>query len=387
MASSGQSQGNSIPQPAHSGNSSTSSSHRKLHTNNDGRNSNSKRPYHQTASVSELAMPSSAHNQQQGIKRPRVRDYIGHRGPSRLPASFGLSSGSPYDSSDNMPLPLVKPRASEHRYVVDRPREAPLKISTPADDFDAPLNLCVKRPSSSSATASSSAASAAHHISNNHHSSSINSSISSSSNNRNNVHKSSSAAAAAAAAAHSSRVESLAQQHERLLALAEAFPKKRGRKPKSLLAPNSVAQMPVIQIPTSMGNDGKGGKKRGRPPLMSPPPNMGFARTDLPNFGLEGLQMISNRLAAAAAAVPSTQLQPGWPTFSPSGQIIFPTARNGNSSNKLSVPTHVRESVSRSGSEGVKPSDSETDDESEASKADEREAINEENLRIPLRYG
>lgn len=384
MSSSGQSSNHnntSIPQPAHSGNS--SSSHRKLNVN-DGRNA--KRPY--SSITNEPVLPSSAHNQQ-GIKKPRVRDYIGHRGSSsRLaPAILGLSSGhsSHYDAGDNnMPLPLVKPRASEHMRF-DKPKEDLSKASAPSDDCDAPLNLCVVKRPSASATASSSAPVA--HTKNN------------SSHNSNIVHKSSSSSAAAA---HSSLVESLAQQHERLLALAESFPKKRGRKPKSLLAPNSsnshsIGNVPVIIVPNS--NDGKIQRKRGRPPLMSPPPNVGFTRGDLPNFGLEGLQMISNRLAAAAGAVPSTQLQPGWPSFGPTGelltfpnrsstgQIIFPSsAKNGNSS-KLSVPGHVRDSISRSSSE-VKPSDtSETDDESEASRADERETINEENLRIPLRYG
>lgn len=413
------------PQAAHSGNHSSSlqqAHHRKSlsdgHSKGGGSSNhnssfNNKRPNDHLLSLG-----------QQGIgKRPRVRDYVGHRAASSsssnrhnaaaIMAQFSgllpplhtqVTQFSGHEQLQPLALPLVKPRSgSEHR-TNSQAKESSSSSSSSrtvtggasgVDADDAPLNLCMKKPSSSSAPSRSS---------------------STATNNRDvaNVQRSLEAHA-----------QLLAQHQERMLALAteSVFPKKRGRKPKSLLVPSSSgfsgihagaghsggggghhsssatsSNLPIIVVP-STSNDNRP-RKRGRPPILSPPPSMGVPRagrgghheSSASSRGMSQLEMISNRLASAGGALP-TQLQPGWPTFSSTGQIIFPNSKNANgnsSSNRLNIPAGIRDSTSRSGSESVRPSEndeSETDEESDVSRPDLRETVNEEDLRLPLKFG
>lgn len=237
---------------------------------------------------------------------------------------------------------------------------------TATDDGDAPLNLCMKRPSTPNTQ--SSAASSKSAISNHH------------------------------AAQHKVTDDHRNQHHAYgdaghgqagLAADMLLHPRKRGRKPKSLLAamnstpvhqmPSAAAHVPPIVVPSG---DNKP-RKRGRPPLLSPPPSSSHgpvARNDHA-LGLEGLQLISSRLAAAGA-LPNAPLPAGWPTFNSSGQIVFPSAKsNGNSAPK---PSSSRD-AERARSSVVNPSDSDSDNESDVSK--DRESVNEEDIRLPLRFG
>lgn len=345
---------------------------------NESKNSNSKRQHQNEATSAAGSQHHGQHHQSQGnAKRPRVRDYVGQRSSgSRHSALLGLSSSAiPHlqmhrafieDQLQAMPLPLVKQRSAESASKCDKPKAEAAKGAASSDDVDAPLNLCMKRPSASSAASSS--ASAAHQASGSH----------SQGRRRND-----------APINYSEHFQSALPAN---LLDPVIFPKKRGRKPKSLLMSNatsngssshhnsggvSAANMPVIVVPSGDNRP----RKRGRPPLMSPPPNMGYSRGE--PSGLEGLQMISNRLAAAGSL--PTALQPGWPTISSTGQLIFPTSKSNGSASTSKQAHHAstsRETVSRH--EASRPSESETDDESNASNG---ETLNEEDIRVPLRHG
>lgn len=85
----------------------------------------------------------------------------------------------------------------------------------------------------------------------------------------------------------------------------------------------------------------------------------------------------------------STQLQPGWPTFSSSGQIIFPSGSKSNGSATESVGDHLLPSNSHFVQNRLqKPSDSDSDDDQEdPSRADLKAGLNAEDIRQPLKLG
>ena len=302
---------------------------------------------------------------QQGIlKKPRVRDYLGHRGSSSATSSSsGLRHQDLYLNPARFsqapplglqpPIPLVK--SKDHYNSCDRNSSSVVSRESPSKDDDggyAPLDLCIKKPETNS--------SSGRH---------------------------------AVAAEESDSRRSSVDSSEGV--------KRRGRKPKSLLAAGSSSNATVTSnqhlhhpmLPLLAAAAGQQEvqrpKKRGRPPLLSPPPNIG-----LPNPVEEGLALM-NRLFTQTLGQ-STQLQPGWPTFSSTGQIIFPggSKSNGSSSSaakegpgdlRPSLPSNSRLSVP---GRPRKPSESDSDDDVEdPSKADLRPGLNDEDIRQPLRLG
>lgn len=111
--------------------------------------------------------------------------------------------------------------------------------------------------------------------------------------------------------------------------------RRRGRKPKSILAttndPTVTFNLAAVNKP-----DGKP-RKRGRPPTLSPPlASLG---------GQQPLAAHSSTLKALSSsgafqpqfpyAVLNTPLQPGWPSLSSTGQLVFPDKLNGNDINNI----------------------------------------------------
>ncbi|KAI1290022.1 Bromodomain adjacent to zinc finger domain protein 2B [Halotydeus destructor] len=295
---------------------------------------------HNKLSPSSSSSSSKDNKNQQGIsaKRRRVDQFLEQKTGHVFQGKSALS-----DPNEPMPLQLVKSQRRHGPDVCDIPKEESesAKASSRHDEDDAPLNLCVK-PSSSSSSATHSRTTESRR-----------SEMSSRANNALRAH-------ASYPASHS--------LHAELLSLAgvqpdsAAYPRKRGRRPKSLLAAtNSVSSLSVAP-PVMPALQEKPKKKRGRPPLYSPPPNI----------------VIGNRLIPGA--LPTTQLQPGWPTFTPSGQIVFPSKSNGNSS-AMSASHQSRPNVR-------KPSETETDDDSDvSSRPDYKEGVTQEDIRLPLRFG
>lgn len=302
------------PPAAHSGNHTSISSSGRHHVITDTRNFGKR----------------SAPDQQGILKKPRVRDYLGHRG------STGRSQGPDLSQYLNParfsqpqfgmpPLPLVKPK----EIICDTMAESS------NDEVNAPLDLCIKKSDANSSKGPDSCGS------------------------------------------RRSSVDSV------------EGPKKRGRKPKSLLAAtatsasnNSIVTNNHPALPLVGQASEVRPKKRGRPPLLSPPPNIG-----LPNPVEEGLALM-NRLFSQTLGH-STQLQPGWPTFSSSGQIIFPGSSkiNGSASDDISdrsLPSNSQTLLSRQ----RKPSESDSDeDQEDPSKADLKPGLNDEDIRQPLKLG
>ena len=347
-----------FPPAAHSGNHTSISSSGRHHVITDTRGNFGKR----------------GSSDQQGIlKKPRVRDYLGHRGSSSATSSSsGLRhqdlylsparfSQAPPLGLQQPPIPLVK--SKDHYNSCDKNSSSVASRESPSKDDDggyAPLDLCIKKPD----TNSSSARHSHHHA---EESDSRRSSVDSS----------------------------------------EGGVKRRGRKPKSLLAASAAGSsssnatvtsnqhlhhpmLPLLAAAAAGQQEVQRPKKRGRPPLLSPPPNIG-----VPNPVEEGLALM-NRLFTQTLGQ-STQLQPGWPTFSSTGQIIFPggSKSNGSSSSSAakegsgdlrpSLPSNSRLSVP---GRPRKPSESDSDDDLEdPSKADLRPGLNDEDIRQPLRLG
>lgn len=266
---------------------------------------------------------------QQGIlKKPRVRDYLGHRGSTGRSQAPDLSQYlNPARFSQPQfglpPLPLVKP--------TDSNCDTNSVAESSNDEGNAPLDLCIKR-----------------------------SDVRSSDN----------------ADSRRSSVDS-----------GDA-PKKRGRKPKSLLATTATSSSNNATVtsnhqilPLSAATQEVRPKKRGRPPLLSPPPNI-----SAPNPVEEGLALM-NRLFSQTLGQ-STQLQPGWPTFSSSGQIIFPGGAKSNGSALESIGDRLPSNSNAALIRQHKPSESDSDeDQEDPSKADLRSGLNDEDIRQPLRLG
>ena len=388
-----------FPPAAHSGNHSIGSSGNHTSISSSGR--------HHVITDTRGSFGKRASSDQQGIlKKPRVRDYLGHRGssatpssglrhqdlylnparfsqapPSQAPSSQAPSSQPPQLGLQQPPIPLVKPK--DHYNSCDKNPSSVSRESPSKDDDDggyAPLDLCIKKPETNSSSARHSHPSVSHHpVSHppvSHH--------------------------AEESDSRRSSVDS-----------SEGGVKRRGRKPKSLLASSAVGSSsgnatvtsnqhlhhPILPL-LSAQQEVQRPKKRGRPPLLSPPPNIA-----LPNPVEEGLALM-NRLFTQTLGH-STQLQPGWPTFSSTGQIIFPggSKSNGSSSSSAakegpgdlrpSLPSNSRLSVPGLSVSGLsvsgrlrKPSESDSDDDVEdPSKADLRPGLNDEDIRQPLRLG
>jgi hypothetical protein len=194
------------------------------------------------------------------------------------------------------------------------------------------------------------------------------------------------------------------------------FPKKRGRKPKSLLmsglsampaAASSSGIHPVPAVPAVM-NENKP-RKRGRPPLMSPPPNIGLDTKSMGRGAAEDLALISNRLQASVFAQHQQQLAAqNWQSLFPGGSghplLLQNTLRDAIAQlsslhsfpSSSSTPSHASSSIPQSSSRSATdthrrnpdPSAPAADSDSEPdSKDDFRPDLNEEDLRIPLKCG
>ena len=111
--------------------------------------------------------------------------------------------------------------------------------------------------------------------------------------------------------------------------------RRRGRKPKSLLATNND---PVVasNITTLTNFDAKP-RKRGRPPTLSPPLSSVEGQQPLAahSSNLKALSSSGAFQPLFPYAVLNTPLQPGWPSLSSTGQLVFPDKLNGNDIDKI----------------------------------------------------
>jgi hypothetical protein len=110
--------------------------------------------------------------------------------------------------------------------------------------------------------------------------------------------------------------------------------RKRGRKPKSLLATTSNLIVPSNVLPIVNNFIDNKPRKRGRPPTLSPPLCSLQSQQPLAAHSSN----ISKSLSSGAFSqhfpygVLNTPLQPGWPSLSSTGQLIFPDKLNGSES-------------------------------------------------------
>ena len=294
-------------------------------------------------------------------KRPRVRDYSGSRGSQSTRPLFADLPARPF------PLPLVKTPHNCDNVPKDQP-ELHAAASRPSADseFGAPLDLCIKKPAAPSRTSSDDQ--------------------------------------------NCRMSESSSHSDERSTpsaAVPPVFPKKRGRKPKSLLmaglsaAPSSSSS--AMPVPANENRP----RKRGRPPLMSPPPNIGMdvSSAKAMGRGAEDLAMISNRLQASVFAQQQLAAQAGWQSLFPgagghqlllqhslrdaiaqlsslhsfpsSSSTITPQPQSG----RAASDTH-----SRNSHPSARDQDSDADSEHD-SRDDFRPDLNEEDIRMPLKCG
>lgn len=105
--------------------------------------------------------------------------------------------------------------------------------------------------------------------------------------------------------------------------------RKRGRKPKSLLATNDLT---IASNLATLSNfiDTKP-RKRGRPPTLSPPLSSICGQQPLAahSSNLKALSSSGAFQSNFPYAVLNTPLQPGWPSLSSTGQLVFPDKLNG----------------------------------------------------------
>lgn len=398
----------------------------------------------------------STQNPRTASKRPRVRDLVAERHSTARQNSGHSAALSSHHASHLMAdlhqlqlqhqhlqqqqqqhpalaLPLLKPKTTrEAAYKCDKAKEAP---NRGAEDSEAPLNLCMKRsaPSASRAPVSAPASAAASFatpadLSRRSHGHGLDrrgvggggsGSGSGGSDLLRAAHMSRVeealglvAAASAANAASAGALQGLANCSESAL-----YPKKRGRKPKSLLASSSAPLAVPLTATAAPATAENKPRRRGRPPLLSPPPGVS---PGCPGQRSEGQAkaspadcsplISSHRLTAGAFdpnANPANLLQPGWPTFSATGQIIFPAKLNGGSlvDSLQRRASDVRDSLVSGGSgEESRVSDSASErgpdegsdsQDSAARRADDGEAafhasrppVDENEIRIPLEYG
>jgi len=400
-------------------------------------------------------------------KRPRVRDYVGSRGGNRHMiadlgqrlspslSSLATSSGgfsSPFaaalhqqqllaaaaaaaaaaqaaatgSTSRHSSFPLVNPPSTRERDVTlasnscDKTKDHFLRHSLPSsmvevtEDSGAPLDLCIKKPRD-----------------------------------RDEQHKAPSPSRTTASSSSllqssfpMSAVQHLEDVSRRLSESSEGssssiFPKKRGRKPKSLLAnatlpsatvtssTGSMTSLPVTPLALLQqqhqqlhqqqlqANEQKP-RKRGRPPLMSPPPNIDVSAASSssskflnPQDILQATILAQQQLAAAQAA--------RWSPLFPTGQLMMPNgmrealahlytnslqqaaAAGASTSNSASRGLPTTSSSSGFDSLSQKPSDSskvevnsvdsDSDDEDSSKPDDFKPGTSAEDIRIPLKFG
>lgn len=298
------------------------------------------------------------------LKRPRVRDYTGSRGGSNSSGSRPADQSLPRPFANHMPLPLVKASRDSHNCDNVLPKD---QTEARDSELGAPLDLCIKKGPS------------------------VRDSVPVAANRRSFDDQ-------------NCRLSESSQSDERSAVHVPAvFPKKRGRKPKSLLmagmsaAPSipSTSQQPVT-LPV---NENKP-RKRGRPPLMSPPPNIGM---DVSSTGKSVASRMAedmglNRLQAGAFAQQQHLAAQTW-------QSLFPAA----GPHPLLLPHSIREAMAQLSSLHSFPSssqstrttknhsepqarhqarDQDSDPESDTdSKDDFRPDLNEEDIRAPLKCG
>ena len=346
----------------------------------------------------------SGHQSLQGnlSKRPRVRDYVGSRGPQRhlmvdlpqrqvsqMPSFFpGMTAGQLL-AAQSLAVPLLK-TSSDRDIVCDKPSSSKEAFGSNSEDTGAPLDLCMKKPRSETASNASP---------------SFPSSL---------------------------RLEDLSRRLSESSdgsVNSQLFPKKRGRKPKSLLASASGNSVPAASsnvLPSiPVVNDRP--RKRGRPPLMSPPPNIDVASVASSsgkfgnNAAADQLALISSQLQANVFAQQQQQLAAaqaaGWPASllgSLTGSVM-PNAikdlflhqlsslqaslpqqqqqqqQQQSNSSTSRQPHHqlAREGLlmNRASSSSLDTSANDTDSGEEDSIDDFKPGTNEEDIRIPLRYG
>lgn len=328
-------------------------------------------------------------SQQQGInKRPRVRDYVGSRGSSRhLMVDLHQRSGvSPQDRPaavmPNFPFVglnpqqllahnlLLKSNSREINSFCDKPKEPS------GDDLGAPLDLCMKKSSR-------------------------------------NDHASSSTSASPSMVAPGVRLEDLSRRLSQCSDESlNSLPKKRGRKPKSLLVGvPSTSSTNQPSIPSV--NDRP--RKRGRPPLMSPPPNIEMSSpanrmaTNSANNPVDPLALMSNPAVLANLIAQQQQLAQQWPgILGGINPLLMPNAIRDLFTHQLSgiqaqQPQQSKPSSSTPPSAAgssrqqqmlqqpqrplQSPVTNDTDSGEEDSTDDFKPGTNEEDIRIPMRFG
>ena len=182
--------------------------------------------------------------------------------------------------------------------------------------------------------------------------------------------------------------------------------RKRGRKPKSLLA--AASDLMVASNLATLSNfiDTKP-RKRGRPPTLSPPLSSICGQQPLAAHSSN----LNKALSSSGAfqphfpyAVLNTPLQPGWPSLSSTGQLIFPDKLNGNDINSFKLnKSSANVSESSDNLDSLASDSDSNEDESDSrsqttanktskthptiSDSNSSERFNENELRIPLQLG
>ena len=314
-------------------------------------------------------------------KRPRVRDYRGSHSTRHLFVDL-----PPRPAATQMPFPQPQPLALV-RPVRDsltcdtQPKDQTRHSSEPGpseSEFGAPLDLCIKKNTARHETPQSHISSTASELLNRR----------------------------PMVVDQNRRLSESSQSDERSTPsgpVHAVFPKKRGRKPKSLLNAIPVAVMPTSSPQLAMAPSDRP-RKRGRPPLMSPPPNIGVdvsvssaSSSSRDTINTQDLQMISQRLQASFAQQ-QLAMQQGWQSLFPNaGQhpmLLPPSIRDALSQLSslqnpfLSTPsTHSSRQQTPVRSSPHQEHDSDADSGEDSSRDDFRPDLNEEVIRAPLKSG
>ncbi|RWS11594.1 bromodomain adjacent to zinc finger domain protein 2B-like isoform X13 [Dinothrombium tinctorium] len=321
------------------------------------------------------------------LKRTRVRDHLVNLRPI---AANHPPSISDYHSSDKLqPMALLKlSRKGEHVVKCDNVEEqSTLNLAasnSSKNDLDVPLNLCTKKSSTTDHEKGTDSYSRCSSDSKNVDVTPAHSTITSS---------------------NSVTLGALPEPHQKTNT-SSADSRKRGRRQKSILT--SANNLPIIVVPAV--DDGKP-KKRGRPPILSPPP-INSKLSELTATSSSDTLGNSHRLATLSAlhlgSTNSHLLQPGWPTFTSSGVVIFPSTNENKVESKRSgknnqqveysdVPSAGSGEESKRGdtdSEEDNDEDSDSDSQQSNGKLDGDEnkkaarlLPDEKEIRLPLQFG
>ena len=292
------------------------------------------------------------------IKKSKLKDSLNAKSINCL--SDSISHKSNYHPQ-HLQLPLKLKLSNEVSENCDKNRKIEKKMNNDEDMSSIPLNLCIKKPEKVSESSNANSNHEKTHTKVNVPQ--VNSTI-------NSCHY------------------SLINQS-----------KKRGRKPKSILAssnPTIAHSSPFIDIKP---------RKRGRPPTLSPPPSHS---SHLQQTALS----IANKLHFSSLsgafqnqypfALLNTPLQPGWPTLSSTGQLIFPDKINGNQSfvddkkNKIrenkvdssvSGNSDINESIDSYSESNNEDDDSQSDSYSQSSEIRFSDKKLQDEIRLPHKYG